>query len=394
MSVRGCSLLAAVIQLFASVCLADPAHRQEPDVGAGMDVNTIQLGFSFRSDVVTVFGALPDKEEATPLVEMLRNIRPGAKVFKADNFTYREGAWLPDLLTLRSVLSELSVSFADGRLTFFPDRILLEGLTDSPVSLSALRVRLRPLVQGRPIHDRVCLVPTEDLLPYLPEQEVAGNDPAPILATPVAQPLNIIDERPVQLAGLEPDKWLSYLEQAAPKATVPLAVAAEEPKESPWRRLNFLSKRPKSSDPEIASTAPEPVQTRAMPVVEKPKTLFRAEFRKNSDKLVADSEQSLRDVAPIFAGVDWGETPIHLHAIPSKGARPALEEYQMERRLDRVKTALVEAGVAAERITPNLRKDRETDGLPEVLILAVAPRLETSETSSAEPSPDGLPAAD
>ncbi len=370
----------ATIMVFANGCFASP----EPDPGKGIDTSTVQLGFSFRPGVVTVFGELPNKETATELVALLREIRPDSKVFKGEEFSYSADSWMPDILELRSVLSELSVSIANGRITFFPEHIIIEGLTDSPVSLSALRVRLQPLIRNRPIHDRVCLVPTEDLLHYLPDQDASTSPVGPLVTIPVANPTNLIDERSIALAGLAPDKWISYLQKTSFEEMAPLDATDGKSKKSPWRRLNFLSwkrNQPKSSTNSIEKS---PQTTRARPVEEKPEALFCAKFRKNSDKLVVDSEQALREVAPIFASTDWGETPIQLHAIPSKGARPALEEYQMERRLDRVKAALVEAGVSAERIIPSLRKNQETEDLPEVLILAVAPRLEEAEPNAHE----------
>ena len=92
---------------------------------------------------------------------------------------------LPPFSDLRSLIAELGLSTHEGRLEFWPDHILIGGLTDSFVTLTALRIRLEPILGKRRFVNHICIVATD----FLPKIEVsltsavagAGSDPTSVL---------------------------------------------------------------------------------------------------------------------------------------------------------------------------------------------------------------------
>ncbi len=155
------AIRAALLASAALLPLALSLFGAEPD--ALVDDS---LSIVFREKDILFRGVLPDAETAEALAAAANSARPSLRVVN-DGLVYDSSRPFPSLSLFRSLVREVGLSAHEGWIDWSPRELRIGGLTDSVVTSSVLRLRARPLLDGRSYVDRICIVPTEDL-PEIP----------------------------------------------------------------------------------------------------------------------------------------------------------------------------------------------------------------------------------
>jgi len=309
-------------------------------VAAAEEIPDLRIVFGNRSALVE--GAIGSEESAAAIVGAIVQARPDLAIDRI-RLTIDPSRKSPPVGDLRSLLSEIGLSTHEGRLELWPDRVVLGGLTDSLVTVTALKIRLEPILDGRTLVNRICIVGSD----YLPQVTVASSDgPAP-----PSEPSASTSARPsipFSPPGLLPEKLvpalilLTNLERlttgtASPPSTVPQSSPPSNPPVNP-----AMPSAPPSSPPSLPLVAVPVREFESLP------SIF---FSRNSFLLQANQVPNLDSIAKHLLSQQRRGAPIFLEPVKPSGGSSAFNDYLCERRAGEVGRLLSERGIDLSTIS-------------------------------------------
>ncbi len=299
------------------------------------------LRVAFESQTVMISGRVDTEATAEAIVKALRNARPDLTADRSA-LAIDPSVSLPDLSEFPSLLAELGLSTHEGRLELWPDRLVIGGLTDSLVTHSALRIRAKPLLEGRALHNRLCIVSTEDL-PKL-EVSLAGANLGMLEVAPpvvvVAAPIGSFE-----MPGLSFAKLLAVIrlpgqidrlsgKSAAPRGTD--AGHRRAPRRASWNDCP-VQQRGRSPGRHDAPHR-EPGANLRNPAL----GAFFPEFFPPPGQSTGTDRGTVE--TPPLPRAAWA--PVRIEAVKASGGSAAFNEYLCERRAAEVARFLTEGEVA------------------------------------------------
>lgn len=345
------------------------------------DAPLLRVAFEVRT--VMISGRVDTEANAEAIVKALHNARPDLTADRS-GLAIDPSVSLPDLSEFPSLLAELGLSTHEGRLELWPDRLVIGGLTDSLVTQSALRIRAKPLLEGRALHNRLCIVSTEDL-PKLDVSLANSNVGVMEVAPPVvavAAPVGSFE-----MPGLSFAKLLAVMRLPGQIDRLSGKTAAPAP---PMPAVGTLRAEPLGTGaPSNTADAP-PVA--AMPLTATPvqtfETLSSVLFSRNSFLLQANQQATIEGITKHLLSAARRGAPVRIEALKASGGSTAFNEYLCERRAAEVARFLTEAGVAPSLLRVKTIESSSPIDAGEVrLFVEILPPAEP-------PAPAATPAAD
>lgn len=335
-----------------------------------------QLSIRFTTQDVEFSGVIDSEESGLLLAGTVNSIRPDLNIVNL-GLQISPDVIMPDLEDIRSLLQELGLSTHEGMLVMWDDRVLLSGLTDSVITLTALKIRLAPILRGRTLINRLCIVPTEDL----PEIQVN-------LTRVISQEqlihfdTNSSGNGAFELPGLAIGKIYPTLVMLSDLSQIDGSIASSV---APIRALplNVASKIPKS--PSLGSTPSVPV-LQATPAVSVPRrAAFPPILFSRSTQILQSSQEAVIDelvkqlkIPPLLG------MPITVSPIRFEGGTPAFTDYLCENRGNSLQSKLIEKGIDRSLISIRVLRTSVRTDKGEVLMFVELPPEELIEDSALE----------
>lgn len=294
---------------------------------------SVQFGYG----EVAFAGRVDSGETGKSFVEVVKSARPDLRIV-TDGLVVDPSTVLPNTADIRSLLGELGLSTHEGRFEIWPDRVLIGGLTDSLVTLTALKIRLEPILKGRRLISHICIVGTEDL-PKI-AVSLSGGEPAAGNPGIIARPR---EEKPFEVPGLLLEKlyptlvMLSDFDRLEGKTSAP---------SMPLRAMPVEMTGAGAGGPVPPSPSLPPLVIAATPVPQF-ETLPSVRFSRNSFLLQANQAPVFDELAKYLLAPDRRGRLVVLESVKPSGGSSAFNDYLCERRGDEVKRFLAERGVDA-----------------------------------------------
>lgn len=328
-----------------------------------------------KERTILISGSLPDDAFATDIEATLASACPNHEIaFGEVVFAPKPG--YPSLADLRPLLAELGISTMEGRLEIWQDRIVLGGLTDSQVTLSALTVRLRALLTTRRLVNHLCIVATDDLpKPHLllaappsfsrlgagGHRRTATFETSGVAVHTIPDPITLLEQ-------------VENFSRSGP-GTAPSTVAAPLP-----------AAPIEPAAPETVATYPTPPAPMPLPGNPVPLPAIRNPyapvgmilFSRNTALFQGNQEEDLADLLSCLESPTFQGQSIRLEAIKASGASAALLDYMCERRLDEATALLTKAGIDKSLISHRTTTDDTAIDSGEVRVTAVARLLQAT----------------
>lgn len=321
-------LLACLFAVLAGTLAAAPAENPE-------------LSVRFGDSTIALAGRVDSEETAQNLAAAALGARPDLQVVN-EGLIIDATAELPPFSDLRSLIAELGLSTHEGRLEIWPDRVLIGGITDSVVTLTALRIRLEPIRGQRRFINHICIVGTE----YLPKIDVSltsrapGTDLPPIDLTPAR-------EEAFEVPGLLVEKlfptllMLSDFDRLEGKTPAPSGGA-----------LRAMPLEVTDAGTGTGADGATPGSTLltsmlAAAPVQQYETMPSVRFSRNSFLLQANQEPIFEELTRYLLSPDRQGRAVLIEAVKASGGSGAFNDYLCERRSAEVIRFLTERGVNA-----------------------------------------------
>lgn len=328
------SLLACLIPVLAGTLGAAPGENPE-------------LSVRFGDSTIALAGRVDSEETAQNLAAAALGARPDLQVVN-EGLVIDATAELPAFPDLRSLIAELGLSTHEGRLEIWPDRVLIGGITDSVVTLTALRIRLEPIRGERRFINHICIVGTE----FLPKIDVSltsrapGTDPATIDLTPAR-------EEAFEVPGLLVEKLFPTLLMLSDFDRLEGKTPAANPAASPLRAMP-LEMTDAGAPTEIGTTPAALLTSLPTAPVQQYETLPSVRFSRNSFLLQANQEPIFEELTRYLLSPDRRGRTVHVEAVKASGGSGAFNDYLCERRSAEVIRMLTERGADAAVMKPGV----------------------------------------
>lgn len=330
-----------------------------------------QLSVIFGDREVTLSGTIDSEETGTIIANAIKAVRPDLAVTNI-GLKIDPTAEMPDMRQILGILKELGISTHEGRLEIRDDAILIGGLTDSLVTTTALKLRTEPILDGRRLINRVCIVATNDL-PDISVKLASGET----VETELDFDIHPTAEQAFEPPGLAVDKLFptvvmlsnfSRLESGASLTAKPVeSESGSKPEVAPARMI-------------LAMPIPEPEPE----VVE----LESIRFSRNTFFLQANQQQIVAETAKRLQSTDLAGLPIKLVAMKSAGGSGAFNDYTSERRLAEASRLLKDLGVPENRFVTKVRNSESKIDTGEVKVLVELPLPEPEELEESDEKPE------
>lgn len=329
------------------------------------------LDFSvvFGDRKVSFSGTIDSEENAQALADSVKAVRPDLAIVN-EGLKINPEVTLPDLSQIKSVLVELGISTHEGRLEIREDAILIGGLSDSLVTLTALNLRSEPILNGRKLINHVCLVHTDDL-PDISVKLASGETFKAVLDFDIHPTAEQVFEAP----GLPVEKWFP--------AVVML---------SDFNRLE--GKAPLTATPveEVIRLIATPTESGMPPALAEPEPRYAdlesIRFSRNTFFLQTNQQLVVAETAKRLQEGELAELPVILEAVKARGGSGAFNDYTCERRLTEALSILKEFGLPEQRFVTRIRESDSQIDAGEVRVIVELPIPEP------EPEVDSEVAAD
>ncbi|MEX2579439.1 MAG: hypothetical protein WD342_10305 [Verrucomicrobiales bacterium] len=326
------------------------------------------LSVEFGKRDVFFSGRVDSEETGQALADAVKAVRPDLGVVNKGLAIDPEAA-PTDLGQLKSLLAELGLATHEGRLEIREDTILLGGLADSLVTMTALNLRIAPILEGRRLVNRVCVVNTDDL-PDISVNLASGELPTGVLDFDIHPSA----EESFQAPGLVLEKLFPALMMLSDFNRL----EGKEPlKASPLRAM-----------PVTGAGAAEPGSGEAPGV---PPPLYEAletiRFSRNTFFLQANQRAIVEAVAEQLKEPSRVGRSVTLEAVKASGGSGAFNEYTCERRLAETKRLFKEHGVPKERFVTRITQSTSPVDTGDVRVLVDLPDPETEVEPESEEAP-------
>ena len=371
------------IALFASLVpvsavRADAASPGVPDLSIRFNEQTIELS-----------GRVDSEETAQNLALAARGARPDLQVVN-EGLAVDPAAVLPPFSDLRSLIAELGLSTHEGRFEIWPDRILIGGLTDSVVTLTALRIRLGSILGERRFINHICIVGTE----YLPKIDVSLTSNVTGTEMP-ARNLAPARETAFESPGLRLEKlfpmlvMLSDFDRLEGKSSTPAGALRATP-------LEMTSSDPAAGPAVIAAAAGGtrvPATMLSATPVQQYETLPTVRFSRSSFLLQSNQEPIFVELTRYLLAPDRKGRAVTIESVKPSGGSSDFNDYLCERRAAEVVRFLTERGVDAATLSSGVVNSSSPIDEGEVRVRVAIPLLppeppadtEASEATKMEP---------
>jgi outer membrane protein OmpA-like peptidoglycan-associated protein len=344
------------------------------------------LRIAFEENAVVVSGRVRTEAEVATLAEALKGARPDL-VPDLAALSVDPSVPLTDLGEMPSLLAELGLSTHEGRLELWEDRLVIGGLTDSLVTQSALRIRAEPFLKGRSLHNRLCIVGTDDLPKIAVSLSGAKVDPqmAAPAATPVIPPTGGFES-----AGLSFSKLLAVIRLPGQIDRLAGRTAAAP---APPAGLRAEPLGPAERSAPAAPTATMPATPLTATPVQTFETLTPVLFSRNSFLLQANQQATIEGLVKHLRSPARRGAPVRIEAVKASGGSTAFNEYLCERRAAEVARFLSEGGVDPALLrTKSVESSSPVDSGEVRLFVEILPPEPEPQPDPTSDTDDGAPA--
>lgn len=371
--------------------LLGPALLLATTVG-GLASEPALFSVRFTQKSVTLAGKVDSTETAEALAAVVRSARPDLKT-STEGLVVDASVAFPQLGDIKSLLAEIGLSTHEGVLELWPDRIVIGGLTDSPVTQTALKIRVEPVLNGRSLINRVCIVGTDEL-PEINISAADGTNSASSSAAVLPPAVGPAFEVPgILLEKLFPAllmlNQIDRLEGPAGKAGDPVRATPLEGANIP----EITEIKANASNP---AAAPAPMLM-ATPVQEY-ESLPSVLFSRNASILQSNQATILDELAKRLLSPERVGAPVIIEGVIPSGGSAALNDYLAERRSTEVVRLLQERGLDPKLLSTGVIRSPSTADEGEVRVrVEILPPQASPDPAAAigsiEPGPGTLPAS-
>lgn len=333
----------------------------------------------FTRDGVAFAGSVDTEENALILAESVKAIRPDLKILNR-GLKIDAGTSMPSLSDLKSLLAELGIATHEGRFSLYENSLIIGGMTDSRITLTALRIRLEPFLENRRLINRLCIVSNDDM-PKLTVRLSSGETSGPLLDFDVAPTAAEAFEPPgLSLANLFPMiLTLSDLSRLTGNPSNAGIGSASPPLQAvPLTQIRNIGGR---------KTLPAPGVLRAIPAEPQPTfvPLPSIAYTRSSFLLQANQESSIDSVVKQLSTPPLSGHPIFIRPVISASQSGAFGDYLVEKRGEATKELLSSRGISTSLMTIETVEDQSNADSGEVRIIVKIPppALKEEETTEA-----------
>ncbi|MDF1862518.1 MAG: hypothetical protein P1U87_20040 [Verrucomicrobiales bacterium] len=315
---------------------------------------------------VAFSGGVPSEEVGQTLAEAVKAVRPDLAIIN-EGIHLDSEAKLPNLADLKSLIAEIGISTHEGGVAIWDDAILLSGLTDSRITLAALKIRLDPLLGNKRLINRICIVPTDDL-PDIAVKLSNGEAAGPLLDFDYYPTAEEMFEAPgIRLEKLFPTMALladlNVLDDSKPLTSSP----PEPAPNAPLRAIPLMSsKSPGAITPAMFRAVPAGPQNTYV-------ALESIRFSRNSFFLQANQESTLGEMLKQLSAPPLAGHKVILRPVVYAGGAGVYGDYLVEKRSDEAKRLLIERGVDPSRLVIRTVTSQETLDQGEVKVVVEIP---------------------
>lgn len=321
-------------------------------------------------------GRVDSEDTAQRLAEAVKAVRPDLSILNR-GIEIDPDVVLPGFADLKAVIAELGISTAEGGIAVWDDAVLVSGMTDSQITITALKIRLDPLLEGRDFINRICIVSSADM-PDLSIKLSSGETVGPLLdLEKYPDAAEVFVPPGIPLAKLHS----TVIMLADPSA---LDDSSPPPSESgPIRAVPLMTSlpAPERSEGENQTSLPLLRATPANTYV----TLESVLFGRNSFLLQANQQSRVAETIELLNKPPLAGHRILVRPVKARSATGAYGDYLIERRTEQTRQMLVEGGIAPGRLIVRSDEPATDADTGEVrLVVEIPPPAPPVEEESAE----------
>lgn len=345
------------------------------------------LEVRFTNEGVSFSGRIESEEYGLALAEAVKSVRPDLKILNR-GLKVVPGSEAPNLGDLKSLLAELGISTHEGKLSIDEHSVMIGGMTDSRITLTALKIRLDPLLGDKDFINRICIVSKEDL-PKLTVHLSTGERSGPLLNFDVVPTAAETYEPPgLSIRNLFP-MMLTLSDLSRLKGAVPMtesSSAKPPPRAIPLLQIGSIGGSSDKTEQILRATPtpPQPTYVALSPVL----------FSRDSFLLQVNQESSLDATIAQLNKPPLAGHPIFVKPVKAASRSGAFGDYLVQKRGEAAKTMLIERGIPAALISIQTIDDPTSldQGEVQLIIKIPPPKVEPeeeeetpTETASAAP---------
>jgi len=335
------------------------------------------LSIRFTDAGVEFLGIVDSEETGQMIATAVKSVRPDLAIING-GLQIDPEATVPDLEDLRSLLEELGLSTHEGMLVFWEDRVLVSGLTDSVISVAAIKILIEPLMRNRKLINRICIVDTDDL-PDIKVNLTTAESQEALLdfeSYPTAEELFEIPGLP--LSKIYPALvMLSDLSRINRGGGNGIAPVRAQPLALPKPTVTETTEEPVSATMIQALPAGRIVHYVDLPSV------F---FSRSTQLLQADQTAAVEELATVLQEPPFAGNPITISPVRCRGGAAAFNDYLCENRANKVKELLTKRGIDATLFIVEMRESQSPVDTGEVRLQVIVPEAMEEEAEMPEGS--------
>lgn len=306
-----------------------------------------QFSVRFEARTARLSGRVDSEETATAILKVIAGTRPDLQIVN-EGLTVDSSVEFRNLADVNSLLMEIALSTVEGRLELWKDHLLVSGLSDSLVTLTALKIRAEPILHGRALFSRICIVPTEDL-PIASDLPTGGNLTGNSLDPDFLTPVRVLFEVPgIRLEKLFPTLvMLSSFDRLEGKSTTPITLTSPASPVLAAIPLRALPMEMVESAPPSGTTPPTGIAALLAPAAPGPQieSLPSIHFSTNSFLPRANQNEVLDQISKHLLSPGRIGIPVRIEAVKAGSGSGVFGDYLCERRSSEVIRFLTERGV-------------------------------------------------
>ena len=306
-----------------------------------------QFSVRFEASEVRLSGQVDSEDTVTAILKVITGTRPDLKIVN-EGLTVDPSVEFPNLPDVNSLLTEIALSTVEGRLELWRDHFLVSGLSDSLVTLTALKIRAEPILHGRAFFSRICVVPTEDL-PIASDLPAGGSLTQIGLDPDFLAPVRVSFEVPgIRLEKLFPTLvMLSSFDRLEGKSTTPITLTTPASPVLAGMPLRAVPMEMMESAPPSGTSPPTGIAALLAPVALGPQieTLPSIHFSTNSFLPRANQNEILDQISKHLLSPARIGVPVRIEAVKAGSGSGVFGDYLCERRSSEVIRFLTERGV-------------------------------------------------
>lgn len=332
----------------------------------------------FTRDGVAFAGTVDTEENALILAEFVKAIRPDLKILNR-GLKIDANAEMPSLSDLKSLLAELGIATHEGRFSLYEDSLIIGGMTDSRITLTALRIRLEPFLTGREFINRLCIVSKDDM-PKLSIRLSSGETSGPLLDFDVAPTAAEAFEPPgLSIANLFPMiLTLSDLSRLTGKPSMTEVGGSQAPLQAvPLLQVKNIGGR---------QAPPVLGMLRAIPAEPQPTyvPLPSISYTHSTFLLQANQEPSIESVVKQLSTPPLAGHAVYIRPVKSSSQSSTFGDYLVEKRGEATRELLAGRGISAGLMTIQTVEDQSSADTGEVRLVVEIPPVVPEEEITEE----------